>query len=513
MPRVVLCFAMAFLRMDSVVGETSLDAVLASIDGLNCRRAEKAYLRKEAVRAAVAGGHPLADSLRVTFERLLAAASGAVGGRVAAPKLQALLARLGHRPLAQRVRRLADARKVEAHPDVTLGDEVVAALSVSTLIGLGQWAGSLCDVPIESACPPVSDATDDCSAFTSAIAPCESIPIESAAAIAMSGTEAPLGRCGVGCCDGGPDDRLVACTCPPGGDVSAEYAAAFPLAPASSTSVGEPWHSVDRATLQTYPTSCAYALGGPDESKVSKVSLLATSTPTCCAGRQLRNACAQALPEPLDMQAGDADSCSTRSGHPTCDTLCSTVEAEHFGIKSDTDEHVGAYCGPAIVPVCCAHDAGDATSLEDRALAMASDRVSLDPFAAPDDIVIDVLEHFECELASMQLLDALDGMLHLRVQRCQRVVASQLVNDELECAALPSGAHTLIDPAACAHLPSCSAAAPSNAAAMSIAPASTVTVVRRYRNRCCGTNSEGRERCGGRDPARPQAHQEEAQTP
>jgi len=193
--------------------------------------------------------------------------------------------------------------------------------------------------------------------------------------------------------------------------------------------------------------------------------------------------------------------------------LCSTVEAEHFGIKSDTDEHVGAYCGPAIVPVCCAHDAGDATSLEDRALAIASDRVSLDPFAAPDDIVIDVLEHFECELASMQLLDALDGMLHLRVQRCQRVVASQLVNDELECATLPSGAHTLVDPAACAHLPSCSAAAPSNAAAMSIAPASTVTVVRRYRNRCCGTNSEGRERCGGRDPARPQAHQEEAQTP
>ena len=246
---------------------------------------------------------------------------------------------------------------------------------------------------------------------------------------------------------------------------------------------------------------------------MSKVSLLATSTPTCCAGRQLRNACAQALPEPLDMQAGDADSCSTRSGHPTCDTLCSTVEAEHFGIKSDTDEHVGAYCGPAIVPACCAHDAGDATSLEDRALAMASDRVSLDPFAAPDDIVIDVLEHFECELASMQLLDALDGMLHLRVQRCQRVVASQLVNDELECATLPSGAHTLVDPAACAHLPSCSAAAPSNAAAMSIAPASTVTVVRRYRNRCCGTNSEGRERCGGRDPARPQAHQEEAQTP
>ena len=35
---------------------------------------------------------------------------------------------------------------------------------------------------------------------------------------------------------------------------------------------------------------------------------------------------------------------------------------------------------------------------------MASDRVNLDPFAAPDDIVIEVLEHFECELASMQLL-------------------------------------------------------------------------------------------------------------
>jgi hypothetical protein len=204
----------------------------------------------------------------------------------------------------------------------------------------------------------------------------------------------------------------------------------------------------------------------------SEASLLATSTPTSCAGRQLRKARAQALPEPLDTQAGDADSCSTRYGHPTCDTLCSTDEAEHFDFASDADEHVGACCGPAIVPVCSAHDAGVATSLEARALSMASDRVNLDPFAAPDEIVIDVLEHFECELASMQLLDALDGMLQQHVQRCQRFVADQLVNDELECATLPSGAHTLVDPAACAHLSGCSAAAHSDAAAMSIAPAS-----------------------------------------
>ena len=102
----------------------------------------------------MAGGHSHVDSQRVTFEQLLAVACSAVGGRLAAP----------HRPLAQRVRRLADVHKVEAHPDVTLGDEVVATLSVSALIGFigfGHRAGSLCDVPIESVCPPVSDATDD----------------------------------------------------------------------------------------------------------------------------------------------------------------------------------------------------------------------------------------------------------------------------------------------------------------------------------------------------------------
>ena len=97
---------------------------------------------------------------------------------------------------------------------------------------------------------------------------------------------------------------------------------------------------------------------------------------------------------------------------------------------------------------------------------MASDRVKLDLFAAPGDIVIDVLEHFECELASIELVDALDGMLQHHVQRCQRFVAGQLVNDELQCAPLPSDTHMLFAPAACAHLSGCSAATHSEAAAI-----------------------------------------------
>ena len=106
-----------------------LVAIFGAIDELSTRRAEKEYLRSQAVVSVASQLAQVTDGSLALFEKLTHAAITHLGPKASVAHLQNHLKAVGRPDLSRRAEKIAKARRCSAHPHVFLLESVTIVLS------------------------------------------------------------------------------------------------------------------------------------------------------------------------------------------------------------------------------------------------------------------------------------------------------------------------------------------------------------------------------------------------